>query len=105
MVFYPPAWTAKLPEVPDTVSIPDFLFDEQYDRKPLTKSLDPFTCDLSGKTRSALEQKKQVEHLARALNEEFGWEVNRGSEYDKVINVFVFNMVRLIRSSQTTFHG
>jgi hypothetical protein len=38
MVFYPPSWVPKLPEVPDTVSIPDFLFDEQYGRKPFDKS-------------------------------------------------------------------
>lgn len=105
MVFYPPAWTAELPEVPDTVSIPGFLFDEQYGRKALSKSLDPFTCGLSGKTRSALEQKKQVEHLARALNKEFGWKVNEGSEYGKVINVFAFNTVRSVSSSQTRLHG
>lgn len=98
MVFTSPSWVAKLPEIPDTVSIPDFLFDEQHGRKPLDKSLDPFTCGLSGKTRSAQEQKKEVDHLARALNKEFGWKVNEGSEYDKVINVFALNTVINLRS-------
>ena len=93
MVFYPPSWAPKLPEVPDTVSIPDFLFDEQYGRRPLAKSWDPFTCGLSGRTRSALEQKKRVDYLARALNREFGWKVNEGTEYDKVISVFALNTV------------
>lgn len=94
MVFYPPSWVPKLAEVPDTVSIPDFLFDEQHGRKQLSKSKDPFTCGLSGKTRTAREQKEQIEHLARALNKEFGWKVNEGSEYDKVVLVFAFNTVR-----------
>jgi hypothetical protein len=39
------------------------------------------------------EQKKQIDQLARALNKEFGWKVNEGSEYDKVVNVFAFNTV------------
>lgn len=93
MVFYPPPWVPKLPEVPDTVSIPDFLFDEQHGRRPLNQSWDPFTCGLSGRTRSAQEHKTRVDHLARALNREFGWKVNEGTEYDKVISVFAFNTV------------
>ena len=105
MVFYPPTWALQLPDVPDTVSIPDFLFDEQHGRKPLSKSLDPFTCGLSGRTRSAQEQKKHIEHLAKALNKEFGWKVNEGSEYDKVINVFAFNTVGGMRHSETISHG
>ncbi|GAM38805.1 hypothetical protein TCE0_033f09841 [Talaromyces pinophilus] len=96
MVFYPPPWVPKLPGVPDTVSIPDFLFDEQHGRRPLNKSWDPFTCGLSGRTRSAQEHKTRVDHLARALNREFGWKVNEGTEYDKVISVFAFNTIDIM---------
>ncbi|KUL85641.1 hypothetical protein ZTR_08853 [Talaromyces verruculosus] len=96
MAFYPPPWVPKLPEVPDTVSIPDFLFDEQHGRRPLKQSWDPFTCGLSGRTRSAQEHKTRVDHLARALNREFGWKVNEGTEYDKVISVFAFNTIDIM---------
>jgi hypothetical protein len=102
MVFYPPSWVPQLPEVPDTVSIPDFLFDEQHGRKQLSKSKDPFTCGLSGTTRTAQEQKQEVDYLARALNKEFGWKVNEGTEYDKVVNVFAFNTVKATAIYTTT---
>jgi hypothetical protein len=32
--------------------------------------------------------------IERALNKEFDWEVNEGTEYDKVVNVFAFTTVR-----------
>jgi len=95
MVFYPPACVPKLREedVPDTVPICDFMFDEQYGRFPIAKSKDPYTCGLTGKTITAQQQKERVTHLARALSKEFGWEVNKGSEFDKVAGVFAFNTV------------
>ncbi len=93
MVFYPPKWVPKLPEVPDTVPICDFILDEKHGRYPIAKSKDPYTCALSGRTCSTQELKQKVDHLSRALNKEFGWKVNGGSEYDKVVGVFAFNTV------------
>ena len=93
MVFTPNDGVAKLPEVPDTVSLPDFMFDEQYGRVPLAKSKDAYTCGLSGKTITAKDQKTRIDHLARALKKELGWDVNKGSEYDKVAGIFALNTV------------
>jgi hypothetical protein len=102
MVFYPPAWVPKLSEedVPDTVPICDFMFDDQYGRSPITKSKDPYTCGLTGKTITAQQQKERVTYLARALSKEFGWKVNKGSEYDKVAGVFALNTVGLLPRGQ-----
>jgi hypothetical protein len=95
MVFYPPDWVPKLPfDPPDTVPICDFILDEQHGRLPLEISLDPYTCGISGKSYSAREQKQRTEALARALAKELGWEVNKGTEYDKVAGIFAFNAVR-----------
>ena len=93
MVFKSPEWVPELPQVPDTVPICDFVFDEKHGRLPIAKSLDPYTCGLTGATYSASEYKIRSMHLARALAKELGWAVNQGSEYDKVAALFVFNSV------------
>ena len=93
MLFTPNEWVPKLPEIPDTVNLCDFVFEEQHGRAPFSESKDGFTCGISGKTIKASEQKERVQHLARALAKEFSWKVNEGSEYDKVAGVFALNTV------------
>lgn len=97
MVFYPPKWAPKLPfDPPDTVPICDFFLDERYGRLPLNKSLDPYTCGISGKSYTAGEQRQRTESLARGLANELGWKVNQGTEFDKVVGLFAFNTVNII---------
>ena len=99
MVFTPPAWVPKLPfDPPDSISIPEFLFNEKLGRHPLALSRAPFTCGITGETYSALDVRDRVEKLARALSAELGWEPNNGSEWDKVIGVFAVNTVMPISS-------
>ena len=93
MVFTSPSWVPELPPPPDSVSISDFMLDEQYGRHPLSKSRDPYTCGLTGKTYTISQVKDRVANLAKALAKELRWEVNTGSEYDKVAGVFCFNTV------------
>lgn len=93
MVFYPPASVPPLPPVPDDVAICDFMLDERHGRYPLGYSRDPFTCGLSGKSYSFLEVVERVDFLSRALAKEFGWQPNRGTEWDKVAGVFSLNTV------------
>jgi ribosome assembly protein SQT1 len=69
------------------------MLDDNYGRCPLEKSRNPFTCGISGRTYSAVEMVDRVEHLARALAKEFGWQPNNGTEWDKVIGIFAFNTV------------
>jgi hypothetical protein len=67
--------------------------DEAYGRNPFKDSKDPFTCGISGRTFSNVEQIERTDALARALSHELGWAVNSGSEWDKVMGVFAFNTV------------
>jgi hypothetical protein len=98
MVFHPPDWAPKLPfDPPDTVPICDFVLDEKYGRLAFNKSLDPYTCGISGASYSAKEQKQRTEYLARTLAKELGWRVNAGTEYDKVAGVFALNTVSGMR--------
>ncbi|KKY28490.1 putative phenylacetyl- ligase [Diplodia seriata] len=78
---------------PDSVSIYDFLFDENFGRHPLGYSHAPFTCGMTGKEYSALDVKDRVEALARGLSKELGWKPNHGTEWDKVIGVFSVNTI------------
>ncbi|KAF9732435.1 AMP-binding enzyme [Paraphaeosphaeria minitans] len=92
MPFYPPSWVPKLPfDPPNSISIADFIFDENYGRHPLGYSRPMFTCGITGKEYSTLEVKERVDYLARGLAKEFGWRPNEGSEWDKVIGVFSVN--------------
>lgn len=93
MVFYPPPWLPKLPKVPDTVPICDFMLDEKHGRRPISDSWDAYTDAISGRSITARQQKENVDKLARSLAKEFGWKVNEGSEYDKVAGVFALNTV------------
>ena len=94
MTFKSPSFVPSLPDVPDTVPLPEFMFDEQYGRSPIANSLDAYTCGLTGRSISAQEQKARVGYLARALSRELGWGVNEGAEYDKVACIFASNTVR-----------
>jgi hypothetical protein len=123
MVFTPPSWVPKLPHSkyaiieaytsycrpttlqklkktftgpPDTVPIYQFMLNEEHGRHPMDKSQNPFTCGISGRTFSMNEMVIRVEHLARALSKELGWEPNRGTEWDKVAGIFALNTVGCI---------
>ncbi|KAL3418926.1 AMP-binding enzyme [Phlyctema vagabunda] len=95
MVFTPPSWVPSLDikEVPDSISINQFMLDEAYGRRAHNKSQNPFTCGISGRTYTGAQMAGRVEHLARALSKEFGWQPNQGTEWDKVIGIFALNTV------------
>jgi hypothetical protein len=94
MVFYPPKWVPQMPfDPPDSCTVADFMFGEQYKRVPYGKSLPAFTCGLTGKQIEASEMPTRVDHLASGLAQEFGWAPNQGSEWDKVVNIFSLNTV------------
>ena len=94
MVFTAPSWLPPLPAIPD-VPLFDFMFHEQYGRASFESSLDPYVCNVSGKRITARDQKQRVEVLARGLAADLGWNVNGGSEFDKVVGIFALNTVWL----------
>ncbi|KAL2144522.1 hypothetical protein VTI28DRAFT_9027 [Corynascus sepedonium] len=94
MVFYPPPWVPKLPfDPPDSVTIGDFMKNEIYGRRPISKSRNPFTCGLTGKTYTVAESHRRSDVLAKALSKIMGWEPNADSPWDKVVAVFSFNTI------------
>lgn len=105
MLFRPSAALPKLPSIPDTVSLVDFIFDDEYGRCPLTESLDPYVDGTSGPSISAVAQKQRVNLLARALQEELGWQVNQGEDLEKVVGIFALNNVCPHNHTQTGENG
>ncbi|EMR85538.1 putative phenylacetyl- ligase protein [Botrytis cinerea BcDW1] len=85
MVFTPPSWVPNDPlNIPDDIPISQFMLNEKHGRKPFKSSRNPFTCGITGKTYTVSEQAQRVEHLARALSKELGWQPNAGTEWDKI---------------------
>ncbi|KAL5349668.1 hypothetical protein ACLOAV_004698 [Pseudogymnoascus australis] len=93
MVFTPPASSPAMTDIPDTVSLPDFLLDNKYRSVPHEQAKNPFTCGLSGKTYTSLEWKDRTGWLARALHQELGFQVNQGTEWEKVIGIYTLNTI------------
>ncbi|KAL2180936.1 uncharacterized protein P884DRAFT_216630 [Thermothelomyces heterothallicus CBS 202.75] len=94
MVFYPPPWVPKLPfDPPDSITIGEFMRNEIYGRRPISKSRNPFTCGLTGKTYTAIESYQRSDEIAKALSKIMGWQPNADSPWDKVIAVFSFNTI------------
>lgn len=94
MVFLPPAFVPKLPyDPPDTVSLPDFMLDDQYGRHPLHHARNFFTCGISGKTYTPDQVIERLDLLARGIGKELGWSPNEGTEWDKVACIFSVNTI------------
>ncbi|PPJ50273.1 hypothetical protein CBER1_04911 [Cercospora berteroae] len=93
MPFHPPSWVPQLPDIPDSVSIETFMFNESYGRFPLGYSKPPFVDGLTGQSYTALDLKDRIDWLSRALVKEFGFDPHSGSEWDKVIACFSLNTI------------
>ncbi|KAK7429475.1 hypothetical protein QQZ08_004067 [Neonectria magnoliae] len=95
MVFLPPPWVPDLPmDPPDSISVAEFMSSEQYGRLLFSRSRNPYTCGLTGQTRSAEEIISREDYLARGIGQTLKFHPQRGLEWDKVVAVFSFNTVR-----------
>lgn len=93
-----PDHIAKLPDIPDTLPIHEFIFQEKHGRHPKSDSKPLMVCALTGKSHSVFEVEERFQLLARALSVELGWHVNEGEDLDKVIGICSPNTVVLHRA-------
>ncbi|KAF5664717.1 putative phenylacetyl ligase [Fusarium heterosporum] len=94
MVFTPPSWVPDLPiEPPDSMSVAEFMSSEQYGRYPISKSRHPYTCGLTGKTRTVEDVILREEYLARGIAQALGFDGGSGSEWDRVVVIFSYNTI------------
>ncbi|KAI2030138.1 hypothetical protein LOZ45_001675 [Ophidiomyces ophidiicola] len=95
MPFRGPSWVsnASIDAIPDSVPICEYILNEKYGRASLVTSKQPFVCGNTGDGYSAIQVQQRVDHLARALAHEFGWQPNVGTEWDKTICIFSLNTI------------
>ncbi|KAL1877563.1 hypothetical protein VTK73DRAFT_8552 [Phialemonium thermophilum] len=94
MVFLPPPSVPPLPyDPPDTVTIAEFMSNDRYGRFPISRSRNPFTCGITGRTFSTSESHQRTDLIARALSKITGWQPNQDTCWDKVIGVYSFNTI------------
>lgn len=79
---------------PDSIAIPEFVFGEDGVRRPHSKSKNPFTCGISGKTYTTAEVIERQKLLARALAKRLGYDIREGTEWDRVVALYSVNTVR-----------
>ncbi|KAJ4259697.1 hypothetical protein NW762_007628 [Fusarium torreyae] len=105
MVFYPPPSVPKLPfDPPDSCTIPEFVFTENYARKPFSRSRNPYTCGITGKTYTTAEVIQRQELLARALSKQLGWDIHEGTEWDRVLALYSLNTIDYITLTHSVHH-
>ncbi|KAL0937583.1 AMP-binding enzyme (4-coumarate-CoA ligase) [Colletotrichum truncatum] len=97
MVFTSPSWVPQLPiDPPDSITIAEFMSNEEHGRYPLATSRDPYTCGLTGKSYTASEVKQRTDFLARAIAKKLDFAPNEGTEWDKVIGLYSLNTIDYI---------
>ncbi|RSL76316.1 hypothetical protein CEP51_010077 [Fusarium floridanum] len=96
MVFHPPPWVPPLPEIPDSITVDEFINSEAHGRKSFAASKSPYTCGVTGQARSAAETAERVEYLARALAKNTDLHPLEGTEWDRVVAIYSLNTVDYI---------
>ncbi|KAF5649348.1 phenylacetyl ligase [Fusarium sp. NRRL 52700] len=97
MVFHPPSWVPDLPiDPPDSISVAEFMSSEEYGRYPIEKARHPYTCGLTGKTRTAEDIIRREDFLARGIGKALQLDSQSGSEWDRVCVIFSHNTIDYI---------
>lgn len=81
------------PDVPDSITLEQFVNDERYGRHPFGRSRNPYTCGITGKTFTCEEVKQRTDLLARAISQRLGFLPNEETEWHKVVCVYSVNTV------------
>ncbi|KAG5787061.1 hypothetical protein H9Q69_013865 [Fusarium xylarioides] len=96
MAFYPPSWVPNLPEIPDSISVADFINTEKAGRRAFDKSKRPYTCGVTGTSRTAEDVALRVDFLARGLAKNVGFDPNDGTAWDRVVAIYALNTIDYI---------
>lgn len=83
-------------EVPDSITLEEFLREERYGRHPLARSRNPYTCGLTGRTHTASEVVQRTDLLSRALAKRLRFDPDDGTEWERVVGLFSLNTIDYI---------
>lgn len=95
MAFYRPTWAPSLTDadIPDDVSLSDFLFDDRLRPRKCKDSPQPFIDSISGKGYDIPETRRRIECLAAGLANQLGIDDISGDVWQRVVGVFAVNNV------------
>ncbi|KAF4334051.1 4-coumarate ligase-like 7 [Fusarium beomiforme] len=96
MAFYPPSWVPKLPDIPDSISVADFINTNKAGRKSFETSKNPYTCGVTGQSRTAAQVAQRVDFLARGLAKTVGLDPCDGTPWDRVVAIYALNTIDYI---------
>ncbi|KAL7808139.1 hypothetical protein V8C44DRAFT_336586 [Trichoderma aethiopicum] len=93
MVFTPPSYLPPLPELPDSITIEEFIRNEQYGRYPLARARNPYTCGITGTTYTAAQVAERTDCMARAISKRLGFNPHEESEWERVVAIYSVNTI------------
>ncbi|KAH7185015.1 uncharacterized protein B0J16DRAFT_340773 [Fusarium flagelliforme] len=96
MAFHPPSWAPQLPNIPDSISVADFINTDKAGRKDFSSSRSPYTCGVTGQSRSAAEVAQRVDFLARGLAKNVAFDAHDGTAWDRVVAIYALNTIDYI---------
>ncbi|QPC70334.1 hypothetical protein HYE68_001086 [Fusarium pseudograminearum] len=112
MTFNPPSWAPQLPstylrltlyptiltktDIPDSISVADFINTDKAGRKAFSSSKNPYTCGVTGQSRSAAEVAQRVDFLARGLAKAVGFDAHDGTAWERVVAIYALNTIDYI---------
>lgn len=85
--------TPFAPELPDSITLEQFLNDDKYGRHPLAASRNPYTCGITGKTYTPAEVARRTDLMARAIGKRLRFTPNEDTEWDRVVALYSVNTV------------
>ncbi|KAK9442968.1 phenylacetyl-CoA ligase [Metarhizium brunneum] len=96
MVFLPPPSSPTLPGLPDSITLEEFINNPKYGRHPITESKDPYTCGITGLTRSVADVAQRTDYLARGIARRLAFNPHEGTEWDRVACLYSLNTIDYI---------
>lgn len=95
MAFYKPAWAPSLTDadIPDDISLSDFLFDDRFRPRRCKDSPKPFIDSVDGEGYDIPETRRRIEWLAAGLASKLGIDDTSGDAWQRVVGLFAVNNV------------
>ncbi|KAH6607267.1 amp-binding enzyme [Trichoderma cornu-damae] len=93
MVFTPPSYIPHLPDPPDSITIQEFIQNDQHGRYPLARSRNPYTCGITGRTFTAAQVAERTDFMARAIGKRLGFNPHQDTEWERVVAIYSLNTI------------
>lgn len=95
MAFYRPAWAPSLTDadIPDDLSLSDFIFDDRFRPRKCEDSPYPFIDSISGTGYDIPETRRRIDCLAAGLANQLDIDDISGDVWQRVVGLFTVNNV------------